>query len=632
MSRPYPSLALGLVVLTALLVHFKVTGPAEVALAAARAGGGEGPGPRLVPLDRRPVFPGARWFAPEAALRALAPLPGGSELLVGGVGGAFVFDTLGLVRRPYELPLDLPANAVTAVALAERVPVLGHEAGGLTLLGPLPRRVVPAGPEAGRVRALAYARGRVFVGTAQGGLWAFDPADGRAAEAPAAPGPVRALAGRGDELLAVFGPAGALWLRGDAAQEAEPAGELFAACALESGVAWLGSDAGLWLWRPGSAPELVFATDLVTALAPREGGGVLVGTQAGRVLVARARGGAAPTFEERFTAPGPIRALAAVGRLVAAAGDFGLKTQAEGVPARMAIEPTGLAHGHVSALAVEPGGEIWAGTFDRGLERLDPAGRSLERLLSDDLWQVNRIVPADPAREPLPGVVVATSRGIFHRRGPGEAFERVPLGEGEGASPRYQDVLVVPGLLAVAGRDGLVFGPGPGALQAVSGYHGLPSNKAYALAAREDELWVGTLGGAALLVKGKRARTLRAGPDGLASGWVSALAYGRGGLFLGTYGGGLHWLPDGGTRPVRLAEGPREVNPGALLVVDGRLYCGSPDSGLWIFTDEGRGRGTIRAGLPAWDVQSLAAHPQGLLVGTTAGIVRIPWSELEGRV
>lgn len=581
---------------------------------------------RRVPRRGRPALPGLRVLRARAAARCLAAGPG-AGVLVGGPGGAAWLDPDSGRLQDLELEWDLPDSSVEAAAGRAGDLALGHRDGGvLWVQGARRELFVPPRPEAGRVRALAWCRGRLWVGSERGGLWWIEPRVGAAGQ-PTHAGlsrlrRIRALAGAAGELLVAAGDQGAAWDTGEGVRTHRFPGEQVLAAALVDGEAWLGTEVGLYHWRAGEDPRLVDSGDTVRSLAPGPGA-CLVGSQGGKVLLARPGGG----LEELGQVEGPVRALlsrpgprprALVGTR---AGVFRVEAGVREPLARA----EGLAAAHVSALAPDPGGGLWVGYFDAGLERLDATGRSRGRWQDDRLWQVNRLLAPDPERVGLTGAVVATSRGVLRQAGVG--FERLELAPGEAASPRWQAVLATSEGLWAAGKDGLVHRPRRGPSLALSAFHGLPSNKAYCLAAGGGELWVGTLGGLARVDEGVVMQTWRPGASRMPAGWTNALAWTPRALFVGTYGGGVARL-DRGTQAISRLPGPvTEVNPGAALVVGDTVLMGGLQ-GLVAYDVSGRLRGGLRIGVPSIDVHALAARADALLVGTAQGIAEIPWPSL----
>lgn len=630
-SRIRTLLAVGL--LAAGIGAWLVVQPAERALLQARQaspGGGE---ILTLPLDLGAGPRGAEQFLAEASVLSLASL-GGGRVLVGTEGGAFLLDLPTGSRQALPAPGRVPSRSVRAVLGHGSEPLLGLEDGGLARLGVDRRLQRPPGLHGTRVRALAEAQGRLWVGTARGGFWWVGPEGGgrwHPRDRGFRPSSVPCLAGQGEELLVASGTGALRWFGPDRVRVAELEEGAPLAVALGSQRAWVATEVGVYLWPSGGEPELVDASLSGLALAAR-GDRAWVGAAGGQLVELRVGEGGLVARRELTRAEEPIRAVLPIG---GPAGDrflfggrFGLRSWQEGQGTEDLVRPRGLLSGFASALALDPSGSLWVGTFEHGLTRLARDGSREEHLLDDDLWQVNRLQAPDAERDHWPGLLVATSRGVFHRASSGR-FEAVDLGEEDRGSPRIQSLLVTDAGLGVVGKDGLRLISPSGRVQLLSAFHGLPSNKAYCLAARGSEIFVGTLGGLARIESGRLRRTWRPASSSLPAGWIQALALGADSLWIGTFGGGLARLDAEVPDPIPLGEGPGEVNPNAMVFHRGRLYVGSAGEGLFVYDGEGRLLRNLRAGLPSWDVQSLTAGDGALLVGCTNGVVRIPLQEIE---
>jgi ligand-binding sensor domain-containing protein len=579
---------------------------------------------RVEPRPETPVERLVRLWTPERDVRALFLEEDGS-LLVGTSGGAFRYDPVRGRAQPIPVPRGLASSAVRAVAPLGGGFALGMEDGGVAWLHGRRDLVVPPIADGGRVRAMAPYAGGLAVGTAQGRLWWLGP-DG--ASRLGLPGEataleeVRATASSPGQLLLAGAGGELLWLRGDARARGQLAGETPMAAALSGARAWVGTELGLWTWEPGKVPERIEVGAVVTALAADEDG-AWVGAADGRVLRVAHTG--ATRVEARLDAA--VRALARSPEALFLGGAFGLVHLDPGRGEVGRLVPRGLSAGHVTALAPAPEGRVWVGTFDGGLELLDPGTGAVEaRHREVDLWQVNALVPAAPGH-PLPGLLVATSRGLFTEDPPGR-FRRVPVGDSGEGSPRYQAVVRHLDGVAVAGKDGVRLRDATGEVRALGSFHGLPSNKAYALLPQGEQLFVGTLGGLARLDDGRLARTWRPESSALPAGWVQALGVAPSGLFLGTFGGGVAWMRAGELAVTPVPGTPPDISPGALAVHGGRVLVGSAAHGVAVLDTGGRFLGTFTDGLPSHEVSALLADDAGVWVGTSRGLARVPWETL----
>jgi ligand-binding sensor domain-containing protein len=172
--------------------------------------------------------------------------------------------------------------------------------------------------------------------------------------------------------------------------------------------------------------------------------------------------------------------------------------------------------------------------------------------------------------------------------------------------------------LSVASKAG-------GEVRSIYAFHGLPSNRLYSLADQDGHLFVGTLGGVAL-VDGLRVRQrLRAAPGGLQANWCSAMAAAAEGIYMGTTGGGVDLRrPDGSVDRLPMARPGRfTVNPGAMLVAGQRLLVGTLEHGLLVLDRARQEWLDIEQPLPGAAVTALAVDDDFLYVGTNRGLLRL---------
>lgn len=308
--------------------------------------------------------------------------------------------------------------------------------------------------------------------------------------------------------------------------------------------------------------------------------------------------------------------------------------------------PDGLRSDQVRAIAPRADGSVWLGSFDDGVDvvREDrvrhvagASGLRVEDFLgtSDGRWLVateagvlvegdGRLVPVGDsggdASDPLPvyrlletaagEVLAATERGLFRLEDSGPVpFEGAPT---ERLSALVEDA---EGRLWLGGASGLWRLDARGVERLVPG----PDVAVWALVERDGVVWAGAedglwrIDGAAVDSWGRSA--------GLPVDRVSSLRFDRdGGLWIGTWGGGLARLPSASFR----AWG-REAGLGADLVL---AFARDSGGGLWIGTyggglsrmegDRIRTWGTAE-GLPASTVTDLLERHGELWIATQGG-------------
>jgi len=278
---------------------------------------------------------------------------------------------------------------------------------------------------------------------------------------------------------------------------------------------------------------------------------------------------------------------------------------------------SGLPSGHVTTLVAHLG-EIYVGTFDAGLARLEGdrfvpvrgAPRFVNALLSDG-----------------PSLHIGTPKGLFR-------LERTPSADVVRRAPVALPSQHVNGL--ARGRDGTLWvatggglvGIGPTGVRVIDASAGLPGRIVYAVAiAGDGAVWAGTAGGAARIATvddaagGRVAITAYTHAGGqLPHDWVNALLPDGDAILAGTYDAGVWRLtPDGVGRPVRGLEAAW-VNPGGLARMGEALLVSTLGGGLLIR----RGGAVLRqANLPSQDVTSILRHRGSLWIGTRGGLARL---------
>lgn len=555
-------------------------------------------------------------------------------------GGLLVSSPGRPARRAYTHLDGLAGVELTAVApLGDRL-VVGDAEGGLSLVdGERAVAVRIHLARTGAVADLAAAAQVVYALYTGVGVIAFDGR--RAVDAARGDKPIEEALRHatalcvGDAGLAVGTSDGALYLERDAALQKLDAG-LPAAPIVSLGcdgeTLLVGTPFGLHRVVAGRAREL--ASDLfVTAILPTPGalyvatfddGVRVLDPETGRE---RAHHLAGQRLHRLRLVDGKVWAFGPGGPFVYSAGAF----------SPLPAPPPGLSGPYVTALARDGGGALWVGTFENGIDVLGadlapsrhlpslgqgsaaPARRAAVDARDD---QINALAYRPETRE----IIAATVHGVdLYGAGPSR---RLPLGD---ATPpdAIAAVAFTPTGLALAGNRGLTFADG-GRVRTLYAFHGLANNHVYAVAAVGDRVYAGTLGGLSIVEDGKVTRNLGAGPTGLRAAWVTALAPTAEGLYIGTYGGGVQLLrADGTVENVSAAAGPFHVNEGALATFGNTLYVGTLEAGLLAWDRTAHTWRRLERLLPSTNVTALLPDGDALLIGTTAGLVRIHHAALD---
>lgn len=599
------------------LAHLSVSREVDLALAQASQ-----PADALsvveIPSHRCPFQGTALWAettraADGASLggRVLIATAGGL-LGAGGGGARTLLDGL-------DGPID---HDLTAVAADGTVAALGTRSGAVSLLeGDQIRSLSIEEGRFGAVNDLRWHRSALYVATASGTLVRVR-GEQATALSPQVEGGLTALAQDPEGSLAAAGGDGVAYrVAGDrleAIARVEPPQRL-TALAWHRGELIAGTSTGL-LRHDGQgalAPvrDDLFVTSLLShddqllvatfdnGLAAFEGSR-LAGTPRRRVLADR-RVDRLRLIDGRPVAFGP--GLAAVLEL--------------GGEARRIELPRGLSGNHITALALDEARRLWVGHFDQGVDVLDRRGEVVRHLPGPELDQMSSVnaLRYDPEARAM---LVATSHGVLVA---GESGLRTLTRDDGLIGEAVTDILLTRAGRVFATSQGVTLAPaGGGALRSIYAFHGLPSNRVYALAGGPERLLAGTLGGLAEL-EGLEVRGVRrAGPSGLAANWCVALAAGREGVYVGTIGGGVDLVePDRVTRLTTGDNEPFSVNPGALLLLDEALLVGTLERGLLIWDRRERTWRESEQPLPGASVTALLADDEHLYVGTDRGLLRL---------
>lgn len=614
---------------------------------------------RLADLDRvvveseRCVPPNATgvtlWLPAEPAVD-VEPFAG--NVYAATPGGLEVYDAQGTLVRRYTSLDGLPENDVTCLErFGGKLYVGTAHAGLLEFDGTGFTRYRFVRPEATHVSALRAAEGELLVGTFDAGLFEFDGAQftrryGR--DLGDACRQVTAIDEHASRLYVGTFDAGLfVWQEGRAANlrttDGMPSNRV-TGLAFRAGTPLVATDLGVVEIGPAGAPSAIDRTPNATGLAVR-------GDQ---TWIASLTRGVAPTGGDG--AGGPLRPVASrsvpnpassLGVGLPSSGSLGLKVEdgvlwalmEDGIYTSVASEgpvrfevyarpdaTSGVSAGHVAALAIDGRGRVWAGTFDSGLDVLDPeTGNREDRVEDASVREVNAIVSDAGADR----IWVAASGGIVQFDG-GRRSKSFSQNEGLAGSSATAIASRVGGSetgLAVATNAGLTVLDGPTA-RTLTAFHGLPNNHAYAVAVAGGRLFVGTLGGLAEVETMRIGRTFTVSNSRLTHNWVNALAGFEGRLFIGTYGGGVSVLEPGGEIDVFDETAGTDVNPGAMAVIGRRLFVGTlSDGALSLDLDTGRWT-RLGAVLGTANVTSFAANERYIFIGTDNGIVRVERSAL----
>ncbi len=270
----------------------------------------------------------------------------------------------------------------------------------------------------------------------------------------------------------------------------------------------------------------------------------------------------------------------------------------------------------VSALAIDGRGNLWAGTFRRGIDVLAENGKLLTHLETESIREINFLQASGK------GVSAATTQGLFQIK---SDFSYTAFDKTKGL-PTGVVTHISDGVLATA--RGLVF-TGEKTPRILSAVNRLPNNSVYTTLKIGDGVYAGTLSGLAQIEDKKVIRVWQDSNSNLATNWVTALVSANERIFVGTYGGGIfELLSSGEIRSFADEIGKFVVNPNALVTDGKRLYIGTLE-GAKILDLQTQKWINVKKVLPSQTVLSVTADEETIYFGTASGIAAIRKSYFE---
>jgi len=574
----------------------------------------------------RASAPGVEPIAAASGFRDAAVFAG--RLYAASSNALWEYDSEGAVTNRYVCGVDLPSAPLRKLAVGHVSEARDEElfvatrGGGLVVFdGRGFRQILPAGQESRNITALLpLESGQLLVGTEKGGVLAWNGGKFTHFHDALRTAHVTALAGTLDNLWTGTMDEGVIHLRAGQVerfsdQEGLPDRHVLSLAA-RGDAAWAGTAMGIAEYQGGKLQRVLAEGTFANALLAAEGK-LFAGTlDEGVAEIPLAARQPRPRVSSR-TGEGEVEGLLEANGVIYAVLRDGLAARAEnGDWTRIAaIGDAPLADNNIAALAVEPGGRLWAGYFDRGLDVLNPgASRAIHRE-DDHLFCVNRIVPRRD------GAIIATANGLVFTDAAGGTRQVMTRREGLIAS-HVTDVLVDDTGMALATPAGITF-LASGGPQSIYGFHGLVNNHVYSLARSGSRILAGTLGGISVLDNGVVKASFTTANSGLRHNWVSALASVGSEWFAGTYGAGVFCFDGALWRGFSDLREGFAVNPNAMAVTDGAVYAGTLGRGLAVYNRSNGRWGFSTAGLPSENVTALAAANGFLYIGTDNGLVRI---------
>ena len=589
-----------------------------------------------------PPNPGFEPIAAPASFTSAAALDG--HIFVAGASALNVYNSAGTLERSFHVGLDLPPAPLSRMIVARlrgqsQPQLLIATAGAGILLYDATaqtfRQLLPASTDLRDITALAaLGSGELLAGTRRQGLLVYNGKTLELFRPEYADASITALLATGNDVWAGTQDHGLFHTHAGVTDhfEAELPDPHVETLAAEGNRVFAATPLGVELLEDGRPSRTVasntfaqalFAEPKTLTLSTLAEGATTVPLDSARIHTPFTSAANAEPTEQFLTLPGSDD-------LYAVRHD-GLYRRS-GSRWTAVLEPTkaALTDNNIAALGFAPDGRLWVGTFDRGLDILDPSLTTAQHLEDDHLFCINRIA-LDPQRHTM---AVATANGLVLFDSGGKPRQVLTRRDGL-ISDHVTDVVYSGDRLTVATPAGLTFIDSTG-IQSLYAFQGLVNNHVYALAASADgtELLAGTLGGVSLLSHDAVRRNLTVANSGLKHNWITAalpagVGNTDGGYMVGTYGAGVMRLDASGHfSPMDLATRNMVINPNAMLGTSTHIFAGSLNQGLWSYSRAAQRWTQITSGLPSLNVTALAVRDGILYVGTQNGLVRIAESKL----
>ena len=581
-----------------------------------------------IDVVRAPVEPPPPGSSPiPAVLDVHTALEFSGAVYLAGKGGVERYDRRGVLTRRWDVGFELPRAPVTdlAVGLApdgDRPTLIAVTAGqGVALLESNDAwvQLLPAeSPYRDLTSLLPLDDGRILLGTERSGVLAWDASGWSPLHPDLADLPVTALAGEPGRLWIGALDQGVVSLQGGSierysVQESLPDARVLSLAVQGNGV-YVGTASGVSRIT-ASGVERTLAEGVIAAAVAFDQDRLFVGSFDQGVAEIDLRRRDAVRAASWRDHPREVRDFAFIDdelHVVAPGGARSLESDAATLSSQSDLHDR-----NISALLEDSRGRLWVGYFDRGLDVLAPDGRRLFSIEDDLVFCVNRLVE-DPAQD---SVYVATANGLAVYSLGGRL--RQVLRKQDGLFADHVTDLVPYGQgWAIATPAGLNFWTDAG-IRGVYALQGLVNNHVYALAARDEQLLAGTLGGLSLLEAERVRQSLSTADSDLGHNWISAAQPTPDGWLLGTYGAGVQRLSASGDLESFPGMVGVEVNPNALEAGSFAL-AGTLDRGVLLLNPESNQWTPRLTGLPSPNVTAVARGTTRIYLGTDNGLVAWP--------
>lgn len=264
---------------------------------------------------------------------------------------------------------------------------------------------------------------------------------------------------------------------------------------------------------------------------------------------------------------------------------------------------------------MKTGNQLIIGTFEDGCYSL-VSERLRKITIGKNVNEINQIVTSDNH------IFLATNSGLFIHDG-------VNVKKIEELSSHFVSCVLPEGEKVMVGTS-----QGFGIVELnnfntknFGSFHGLISNRVYAISQMKGKLVIGTLGGISIY-NGKKFTNFSSANSELATNWVNALVSTGERVYIGTYGGGIAYLDNQGIKSIKKTEGI-EINHNAIFYKKPYLFAGTCKKGLLYFNETNKRTEFLLNLFPLNNVTAIFIDDNYFYIGTEQGLYRIKANEME---
>ena len=543
-------------------------------------------------------------------------------------GGLLAYLPSGELAGRYTHLNGLPGNQLSCLAVWNGDLYIGSDAGLVRLREGLATTFRPNITDGSKITSVLSFADRLLVGTDGAGLLSFDGASFRR-DLGGLPGSdfrsVTALADWGGQLAVGSRDLGLFILRGASFTKIDDKNGLPDNCVtdLAPGDNLLAATVSGLCLIDEQLQVVPWTRPVMASAALRTAGGALVGTLDGRLeFYSAGRRRRESSLGDRRN-PVLIRQISLADKRTWVLTDDGPYMYSPEGLNRFGERPGAeLRNNHISALALDAGGNLWVGYFDAGIEVFSP-NLQLVNSFDEDHCRTVKCMYFDPAEN---AVYAGSSKGLIRYLPDGGATlwtteEGLISNEVNHVSRRDDEI--------VAGTGGGISFVSSTAVRSVYAFHGLINNRVFSLLPYGEDLVAGTLGGISIVSGYQVGEHITPENSPLPTHWVTALGDLDGALLIGTYGGGLA-LRDAAGQWQELPPNVREleVNPNAVLATQDLFLVGTLDRGLVIYRRDSKRWEVTSGNLSSPNVTALATDGRKLFIATDNGIMIVDHTNL----